>query len=266
MSVLQASTDLDVRLRQLAAKYAVDVPGDWRLARSADQAAAGKLHLLPGHAILEGAPGGTCVPLLPWRSERRFVELKRILDSQTLESLSMCRFSCLTCGEPLGLAAILYREFDLAEWLGGAPIATLQVNVAAEQAANAVVRLENGVVCSVEAGTTLPAGSCPAILDRHELIARRGVASDRVVDSQVPQSSIYIYNAEGAERFTDTDAELFGLEADDVSLVRAAYDVVRQPDARTALCSQHERLARMVQLAWQSDRERKCLTVKGGCC
>ncbi len=265
MTTLQTALDLDARLRELAAKYAVDVPEPWRLTRTAETAAAGQTCLIAGCSQVASSLGASCVPLLPWRSERRFVELKRILDSRTLESLSMCRFSCLTSGQPLDLAAILYREFDLAEWLADSPIAALQANIAGQRAANVVVRLENGVVCSVEAGITLPPGTQPAILDRHELIARRGVASDRVVDSQVPQCSIYTFSARGAERFTDTDAELFGLEADDAALVRAAYELVRQPEGQGALRSQHERLVQLVRLAYESDRQRQCLTVKGEC-
>ena len=63
-------------------------------------------------------------------------------------------------------------------------------------------------------------------IDRHEIIARRGVASDRVVDTQVPQASIYKFTAEGEERFTDTDTELFGFEQEEILLVRAAYAVL----------------------------------------
>jgi len=56
----------------------------------------------------------------------------------------------------------------------------------------------------------LPVGT--AMIDRHELIAGRGVACDRVVDTQVPQDSIYALTGDGERRYTDTDAELFGLE------------------------------------------------------
>jgi hypothetical protein len=74
----------------------------------------------------------------------------------------------------------------------------------------------------------LPDGA--EIIDRHEIIARRGVASDRVVDTQVPQSSIYTYTAEKETRFTDTDAEIFGLSQDDVNIVRAAFKVLETPE------------------------------------
>jgi hypothetical protein len=257
--------NLDAMFRQLTAKYAVQPPKHWRLETTADKAVEGRATLVPGWAALDCQATNDLIPLLPWRSERRFVELKRLVDTRTVEPVVMCRFSCLTTGTPMGLKAILYREFDLVEWLTGSPIVTLYASMAAERFANVLVRVASGVVCSVEAGTTLPAGSRPAVVDRHEMIARQGVASDRVVDTQVPQSSIYTFTPQGTDLYTDTDAELFGLENDDVNLVRAAYEVAAQPDRVDVLQAQHQRLATLVTLAYQSDRTRQCLAVKGGC-
>jgi hypothetical protein len=256
--------DLDRSLRQLAAKYAVDVPEQWRLETTAEKAGEENVAILPGWALLDQAEGERSVPLLPWRSERRFVELKRLVDSHTIDPVVMCRFSCLTTGAPLGLRAILYREFDLLEWLAGAPIVTVCANTAAGRFTNVIARLENGVVSSIEAGVTLPAGSSPAVLDRHEMIARRGVASDRVVDTQVPQSSVYAFTEGETVEYTDTDAELFGLATDDVNLVRSAYELAIQPQRAEALRQQHRRLVEIVRLTEQSDRTRQRLAVKGG--
>lgn len=249
--------------RQLAAKYAVEVPKQWRLDKAA-QVVDGCETLAPGWSLVDGDSSTYAISLLPWRSERRFVELKRLVDARTVESVVMCRCSCLSTGTPLGLKAILYREFDLVEWLTDSPIVTLYASMNAERFANVLVRVESGVVCSVEAGVTLPAETRPGMIDRHEMIARRGVASDRVVDTQVPQSSVYTFTGQGVEQYTDTDAELFGLEADDVALVRAAYELATQPDRVDALRRQHRRLAMLVQLAYESDRTRQCLAVKGG--
>lgn len=250
-----SQTDLDAALRRLAAKYAVELPGDWRLdGRS----------LAAGWTLIEPGAAKGAIPLLPWRSERRFVQLKRLVTSGTIENVVMMRSSCLSTGEPMGLAAILYREFDLAEFLAGSPIVALHASIADGQAANVILRLAGGILCSVEAGTTLPAGSDAGLLDRHELIARRGVASDRAVDTLVPQSSVYTFTDRGAERFTDTDAELFGLEADEVSLVRVAFELAREPDRCADLHAQHRRLTGLVELAFESDRTRRRLTVEGG--
>ena len=255
------SGELNVALEGLLRKYAVETTGAWRL----DDGTGGpdeKATLLPGWAMLDTGPDESTVPLLPWRGERRFVELKGLVDRKTVEPILTCRFACMSDGRKMPLPAILYREFDLAEWLVGSPIAYVYASIHQQRAANVIVRLENGVVCSVEAATTLPDGS--AMKDRHELIARRGVASDRVVDTQVEQSSVYAFTDSGTAEYTDTDAELFGLDADRVALVRSAYECLCRPDQSEQLRSRHKRLVGLVKLALESDRKRQRLAAEGG--
>jgi hypothetical protein len=256
--------DLNDALTGLLEKYAVNVDGPWRLGDGSPAALeipAGTLALLPGWSCAEAALAEHVVPLLPWRSERRFQELRNLVRGQTVVPVLVCRFACVTDGATLSLDSLLYREFDLAEWLGGAPIASMYASIDGELAANAIVRLENDVVCSVEVATTLPAGT--RMHDRHELIARRGVASDRVVDTQVPQSSVYVWSDIETAQFTDMDAELAGLDADSVALVRAACDALKRPESRQELRCEHQRLRRLVALACQSDRQRQRLETAG---
>ena len=254
--------DLNEALTGLLRKYEVDVTDPWRLesGQSTDEAPSSRLTLLTGCCAEADLPERT-IPLRSWRNERRFQELKNLVENQTVTPVLMCRFACITDGLALPLSATLYREFDLAEWLGDAPIATVYAAIDGERAANAIVRLANDVVCSVEVGTTLPGGT--PMHDRHELIARRGVASDRVVDTQVPQASVYVWSDSSADEFTDTDAELPGLDSDSVALVRAAYDALSRPDSREELRREHERLGRLVTLAYESDRQRQRLSVEG---
>ena len=200
------------------------------------------------------------IPLLPWRLERRFVELRRLVESGTVEPVLMLRFSCQTDGRQMPLAAVLYREFDLAEWLMRSEIVSVMASINA-QAANVVVRLAGGTIGSVEAHAALPEAS--PMLDRHELIARRGVASDRVVDTQVPQSSVYLYGPGGVRQWTDTDAELYGLSTGEINLVRAAWEVVARPELAGDLRRQHSRLVRLVRLAFESDHRRQKLAMEG---
>ncbi len=275
MSQATRQTELSDALAGLLNKYAVAVDGRWRLAETLPpgESEAARL-LVPGYCVGAANASDSVVPLLPWRHERRFVELKRLIDEQTVAPLLMCRFACLTDGREMPLEAILYREFDLLEWVSGRRIIGVYASISENGdgsnlpdrpengGANVIVRLDNGVVGSVEAGTTLTAGA--AMQDRHELIARRGVASDRVVDSQVAQSSVYAWTEAGRQQHTDVDAELFGLDAARVSLVRAAYEVLCEPRRSERLLGQHRRLRRLVELACESDRRRQRLAVEGG--
>ncbi|HUT94699.1 MAG TPA: hypothetical protein VMY37_34905 [Thermoguttaceae bacterium] len=263
MTETRACPDLNDALAGLLDKYAVEPPGPWRMADGGEPPgdAGNLLTLAPGESLTEPDPPERTVPLLPWRHQRRFVELKRLVDEKTVSPLLMCRFACLTDGRETPLAAILYREFDLVEWLSGTPIVGICASMAEGRAANVIVRLAGGVIASVEAGATLPAGA--AVEDRHELIARRGVASDRVVDTQVAQSSVYAWTDAGHRQHTDVDAELFGLDAERAALVRSAYDVLRHPELTPARRRRHRRLRQLVELAYASDRRRERLTVEG---
>jgi len=202
------------------------------------------------------------VALLPWRMERRFIELKKLIEEKTLEDISTFRFAHLASGDDKTLDALIYQELDLCEWLGGAPVKRLFAVFSGEKAVNIIAKLENDFSCSVECSVMLPKNA--DTIDRHEIIARRGVASDRVVDTQVPQSSIYTYNGNEEKRFTDVDAELFGLSGDDVNLVRAAFKVLNEPDTEKNWNSQHNRLLELIEAAKESETTNKPSIIKGG--
>ena len=170
-------------------------------------------------------PGNKTVALLPWRVERRFVELKKIIDSQTLEDVSTFRFASFSSGGDCVRTAA--RELDLAVYLSGANLIQLFAVRNGDAACNILARLNGGISASVECGINLPPGA--EILDRHEIIAKRGVASDRGVDTQVPQSSIYEWTQSGNSTFTDVDTELFGLPNEQIWIVRAAFAVLMEP-------------------------------------
>jgi hypothetical protein len=250
--------DLTPHVRGLLEKYGKSAPADWRVVQAPPSESCPGLTLVPGWTLPETKPGESILPLQPWRFERRFQELRRMVEARTLEEVSMCRFSCLTDGGRVGLAAVLYREFDLAGWLTGSDISSVTASIQGGSRANIVLRMSTGVVCGVEVGVTLPPGT--AMIDRHELIARRGVGCDRLVDSQVPQHSIYAFTADGTQQYTDTDSELFGLSGDAINLARAAYDALIRPESGVAARNQHSRLTEWVGLAFESDR--RCLRME----
>lgn len=229
---------------------------DLALARLAD-----RYHAPVGGNILPDGHGGSVQrgqaawPLLPWRYERRFVELRRLVADRTVEEASTLRFAAIAQVGQRSLRGLLLRELDLCAFITGAEVVSVFAVCAGEQAANVVVGLANGVKASVECSTLLPAG-CPAV-DRHEIIARRGVAADRVVDTQVPQASIYAFGPGGERRFTDTDAELYGLEAEDVALVRAAFAVLTVADGTRDWPARRSRLDRQVEAVFRSEAEHR---------
>ncbi len=219
------------------------------------------------HAAFVPAAAGTAVaaalktganqitPLLPWRVERRFTELKSIATNGTLEGISTLRFCAIVSKKTASLKQLLYRKLDLCEYLGGAEIKSVFAVFNGKNATNVIAKLANGLSCSIECSVTLPAGTDE--IDRHEIIARRGVASDRAVDTQVPQSSIYAFTGKGERRFTDTDSELFGFAPDAINLVRAAFAVLTDPETGKAWTRQDARLQRLTAAAAESEKNQK---------
>lgn len=192
---------------------------------------------------------GTTATLLPWRPERRFVELKKLIDGKTLEDVSTLRFASMSAEQ--SLEKLLYRELDLCEYLGESPIVSAFA-VTGGKTANVIVKLADGKSCSVECSAALPPGT--AEMDRHEIIARRGIACDRVVDTQVPQSSIYQFTANGEKRYTDIDTELFGFSNAEILLIRAAFEVLRQPELADAWNKAGTRLVRLTEETLASEK------------
>lgn len=190
--------------------------------------------------------------VLPWRVERRFTELKKTIDTGTLEGVSTLRFASFA-SERQSVEVLLAREIDLAQWLIESPVKRIfAVCSPGNKTVSAILKFENEMSASIECSVGLPAGALP--MDRHEIIARRGVASDRVVDTQVPQASIYLFNEDGERRYTDVDAELFGFSEADVWIVRAAFAILSKPQTTINWNASTVQMNELAQAAFKSDQ------------
>ena len=210
--------------------------------------------------------GGHCyvgaTPLLPGRMERKVVELKKMTENGTLEGVSTLRFAAFA---PKGsdMEAMLAKELDLAAYLGAADVVRVMA-VAGGSAVNVLAKLANDVNVSVEIGAGLPKGE--ACYDRHEIIARRGVACDQTVDTHTPHASIRCWGAKGAAEYTDVDTELFGLSYDEVWNVRAAFALLQgRADAKVWKAA-WAKATKAARLAFAADKAKaaKTIAVKGG--
>ena len=129
---------------------------------------------------------------------------------------------------------------------------------AVDRAVNLIVNMPSGVVCTLEVASALPEGSTP--IDKHELIGSRGFICDRVVDTQVPQQSIYLY-ADETEAYTDVDFELFGLSQDQVALVRTAFALAKDASLREKALDDAAKTDRIVEAARKSAADGKKVTL-----
>lgn len=238
---------LNESLGRLFDKYDISISNDFEL--SGLTSAPNVTHLLPGWKFSKDL-GDNWVPLLPWRFNRKFIELKNIVESQTIEDVALMRLSCLSKERDLWpLKAILYKELDLCEFLSGSQIASLHhFSDKSGESVNIVVKLENGVLCSIEIGLN-PSGdfSMPPIIERHEIIGARGTCSDLVVDTQIPQSSVYVFTKNGMRMHNDVDMELYGYETFQVDHIRSAFHACQHPEIIEESKLQHAHLYSLME-------------------
>lgn len=173
---------------------------------------------------------GQEIPLLSHRSERRFIELKKLVQDGTVKGISAFRISNIT-NKSVDLNKILYKELDLCMWILESKIASI-CTMRNGNVQNTIAKTESGVVCTIEIAATLDENL--KTIDKHEIISERGIACDKVVDTQIMQNSIYLFGKEKKE-FTDTDFELYGLESDEVAMVRHAFEIARDNNTEATL-------------------------------
>lgn len=215
--------------------------------------------------VKDGLPCVGASILLPQRVERRFVELKKMTENGTLEGVSTLRFASFA---PKGadMLKMLARELDIAAYLGASDVVKVFAVAGGKTAINVLAKLANDVNVSVEIGVGLPKGAEP--YDRHEIIARRGVASDQTVDTHTKHCSIRCWNADGAADYTDIDTELFGygLSTDEIWTVRAAFALLQKRASGKIWNAAAKKAFKAAELAFESDKTKaaKNIALKAG--
>ena len=190
---------------------------------------------------------GKDIPLLPWRYERRFEELKKLVDSKTVDGISV--FRIISIGRKTdSMDELLTRELDVCRYVLSTEIKEVFA-IGNGAALNVSLKLDSGVVCTIELATTLP--EAEERISKHEVITARGIACDMNVDTQVMQSSVYVYG-DKSQKYTDVDYELFGLDTVAVSTVRAAFAAAKEPAVRDLFVKESAALAKLVATVKQS--------------
>ena len=214
-------------------------------------AAKGRITLKGGHCYV----GKT--PLLPGRMERKIIELKKMTENGTLEGVSTLRFASFA---PRGtdMKAMLAKELDLAALLGAADV-TRVMAVASGNAINVLAKLANDVNVSVEIGAGLPKDEMP--YDRHEIIAKRGVACDQTVDTHTPHASIRCWDRNGAVEYTDVDTELFGMTYEEIWNVRAAFALLQKRASAKVWAAAWAKAVKAADLCFKADKAKAAKTI-----
>ena len=97
-----------------------------------------------------------------------------------------------------------------------------------------------------------PEGSEPVLL--HEIVARTGIASDVVVDTQMQQYPIYLLKGKETEHYNEIDNELYGLDNTQADCIRFILGVLGDPSVIPELQRQGKHLAAVYQAAEEATK------------
>lgn len=189
---------------------------------------------------------GKTYPLLPYRNERRFIELKKIVDT-TVGEISHFKIMALH-PESMTPERLLRQELGIAEFVSGQRITEIFA-MRGERDWTVSCRTEKNAAVTLELSCNLPEGS--RVVDKHEIITTRGTACDRGVDSQTPLSSVYVYGEKNAE-YTDVDFELYGLSVPEIAAVRQSFELAVCPEKGDVLAAEDAHLLALVEAAKKS--------------
>lgn len=183
-------------------------------------------------------------PVLPWEAERRIIELRNLVVTGRVGNMCTYRIGHTTA-KGADLYDLLEREIGILEFTTNSTVKEIFA-ITGAGTMNCIAETDNGCVCTIELGATLESGE--ADIDKHEIITDNGVACDRVVDTQVPQSSIYVFGKDKM-RFQDTDAELYGYTEAQINKIRFAFLLAKSAQARVQARDKYEHIVEVVNAA-----------------
>ena len=190
---------------------------------------------------------GKEIPVLPWESERRIIELRNLVVTGRLGNMCTYRIGH-AAQKGTDLFEMLAREVGILEFTVNSTAKEIFA-IAGKNTMNCIVETENGCVCTIELGATLEEGQ--ADVDKHEIITDNGVGCDRVVDTQMPQSSIYVFG-KNKQAFMDTDAELYGYTEIQINTIRNAFAAAKSVDVQNANVAKWAHIQKVVEGAKKS--------------
>ncbi len=190
---------------------------------------------------------GKEIPLLPWESERRFIELRNLVVQKRVGNMCTYRIGH-TAKKGTDIMSVLKRECGILEFTVDSKIKEIFA-ISGKNSLNAIAETENGCVATIEIACTL--GENDDTVDKHEIITDNGIACDMVVDTQTPKSSIYVYGQNNLS-FTDTDSELYGYSQAEICAVRNAFAASKCECTQKHNIEANEGLEKVLKAAKQS--------------
>ena len=202
------------------------------------------------------------VPLFHWRSKRRYVELKNLLENKMVENPLAMRIHHIVPQDSFAhsLNDLITFESDLLEFITGQKIERVFADFSDQIYTNCIFSTEKNIKASLELGFS-PQGSEPVLL--HEIVARSGIVSDVAVDTQTQQYPIYVFKGPQVEHYTDIDQELYGLDNTAADCIRFILAVLAKPESIPGLREQRTHLQHVCKAAQKASTELSYTKVEG---
>ena len=170
---------------------------------------------------------GERYPIFTWRYHPKYYTLRSSLpmlgELSTVKSLDFAPRSRTMAQE-------LFRELDLVEFFLSARIISI-MGYGNQQAANFIVRLDNGTVANLEMSVTMPEEANRE--SKHTIFTTNGMVTDMIADNVIIQQQVHLFNkGKDPVAFTDHDVNLFGLELEAQNICYAIYALIDQREDR----------------------------------
>jgi hypothetical protein len=201
---------------------------------------------------------GQCLPVLGWESERRIIELRNLVVTKRLGNMCTYRIGHAS-NKGKDIFELLEREIGILEFTVNSEVKEIFA-ISGKNTLNCIAETQNGCVCTIELATTFEEGVKD--IDKHEIITDNGVGCDRVVDTQMPQQSIYVFGKENTV-YCDTDAELFGYEEWQINAIRNAFALAKNKDMIKANVEKYNHIKKVVECAKISLEKLENVKVEG---
>lgn len=202
------------------------------------------------------------VPLYHWQLKRRYVELRNILDTKMVENPLALRIHHIVPRDEFtrSLKDILFFEANLVEFITHQKISKVFADFSGEVYTNCILSTDGNVKVSMELGFS-PDESEPVLL--HEIVAKTGIASDVVVDTQTQQYPIYVFKGKKTLKYTDIDAELYDMDNAQVDSIRFILWALTDTSRIEPLCENFAHLEKVYEATVAANANVRYTNVEG---
>ena len=172
--------------------------------------------------------------LMPWRYDRNMNSLHYLsVEAKSLDKLCSYKATVVE-SKDADINEILYREFDLCQWLTDDKIVSIYALSNTDKALSLILKTSKDILCSINLATTLSDETTPII--KHEITGKEGMISDRCINEHIPSKDIYVFENTKKDPTTYIDIDLYvtGLSPEETYITENIVKLIDDKELRGA--------------------------------